>query len=74
MSSESMNTSSKPDISRYPVPDLDSLPDDIRERILAVQKKLSLFPMSLLCWHTVQQNLERSLRIMMPLWREKVVH
>lgn len=38
MSSESMNTSSKPDISRYPVPDLDSLPDDIRERILAVQK------------------------------------
>ncbi|MGO2231645.1 peroxidase-related enzyme [Psychrobacter sp.] len=44
MSSESKNTSSKPDISRYPVPDLDSLPDDIRERILAVQEKAKFIP------------------------------
>ena len=26
-------------ISRFPVPDLNDLPDDIRERILAVQEK-----------------------------------
>lgn len=31
-------------ISRYPVPDLDSLPDDIRERILAVQDKAGFVP------------------------------
>lgn len=31
-------------ISRYPVPDLDSLPDDVRERILAVQEKSGFVP------------------------------
>ncbi len=31
-------------ISRYPVPSLDSLPDDIRERILAVQEKAKFIP------------------------------
>jgi uncharacterized peroxidase-related enzyme len=30
--------------SRYPVPDLDALPDDIRERILAVQDKSGFVP------------------------------
>ncbi len=31
-------------ISRFPVPDLESLPDDIRERILAVQEKSGFVP------------------------------
>ncbi len=31
-------------ISRYPVPDLDDLPDDIRDRILAVQEKAGFIP------------------------------
>ncbi len=31
-------------ISRYPVPDLKDLPDDIRERILAVQEKAGFVP------------------------------
>lgn len=31
-------------ISRYPIPDLDSMPDDIRERILAVQEKAKFIP------------------------------
>ncbi len=31
-------------ISRYPVPSVDSLPDDIRERILAVQEKAKFIP------------------------------
>ena len=31
-------------ISRYPVPDLASLPDDVRERILAVQEKAGFVP------------------------------
>jgi uncharacterized peroxidase-related enzyme len=30
--------------SRYPVPDIDALPDDIRERILAVQDKSGFVP------------------------------
>ncbi len=33
-----------PPISRYPVPELQSLPDDIRDRILAVQKKAGFVP------------------------------
>jgi uncharacterized peroxidase-related enzyme len=33
-----------PPISRYPVPTLDALPDDIRERILAVQEKSGFVP------------------------------
>ena len=36
-----MNT---PAISRYPVPGLDALPDDIRARILAVQEKAGFVP------------------------------
>jgi len=35
--------SEKP-ISRYPVPDLDELPDDLRDRILAVQGKAGFVP------------------------------
>ena len=35
--------SEKP-ISRYPVPDLDELPDDLRDRILAVQEKAGFVP------------------------------
>ena len=31
-------------ISRFPVPSLDSLPDDLRERILAVQEKSGFIP------------------------------
>jgi uncharacterized peroxidase-related enzyme len=31
-------------ISRFPVPELESLPDDIRERILAVQEKSGFIP------------------------------
>lgn len=34
----------KPPISRYPVPDLNDLPDDIRDRILAVQEKAGFIP------------------------------
>src|SRR5215218_2433211 len=33
-----------PPISRFPVPELDSLPDDIRARILAVQEKSGFIP------------------------------
>jgi uncharacterized peroxidase-related enzyme len=33
-----------PPISRYPVPDLNSLPEDIRARILAVQDKVGFIP------------------------------
>jgi uncharacterized peroxidase-related enzyme len=38
-----MSTSDAP-ISRFPVPQLDELPDDIRERILAVQEKSGFVP------------------------------
>lgn len=34
----------KPPISRYPVPDLNDLPDDICDRILAVQEKAGFIP------------------------------
>ncbi|MGX5660197.1 peroxidase-related enzyme [Castellaniella ginsengisoli] len=34
----------KPPISRYPVPDLNDLPYDIRDRILAVQEKAGFIP------------------------------
>ena len=33
-----------PAISRYPIPDLQDLPDDLRERILAVQEKAGFVP------------------------------
>ena len=35
---------STPPISRYPVPELAALPDDVRERILAVQRKAGFVP------------------------------
>ncbi|GGK72366.1 peroxidase-related enzyme [Amphritea balenae] len=35
---------SQNDISRYPVPDVNSLPEDIRDRILAVQDKAGFVP------------------------------
>ena len=35
---------SQNDISRYPVPDVNSLPEDIRERILEVQEKAGFVP------------------------------
>ena len=34
---------SKP-ISRFPVPDINNLPDDMKERILAVQEKAGFVP------------------------------
>ena len=37
-------TAAHPPISRYPVPALDALPDDVRERILAVQEKSGFVP------------------------------
>jgi uncharacterized peroxidase-related enzyme len=40
---ENLSMSAKP-ISRYPVPSLDSLPEDIRTRILAVQEKSGFVP------------------------------
>ena len=33
---------SEPSISRFPVPEFDSLPEDIRERILEVQEKAGI--------------------------------
>ena len=33
-----------PPISRFPVPDIDSLPEDLRDRILAVQEKMGFVP------------------------------
>jgi uncharacterized peroxidase-related enzyme len=39
-----MSTTTKPPISRFPVPDLQDLPDDIRERMLAVQEKAGFIP------------------------------
>ncbi|MGP4714872.1 MULTISPECIES: peroxidase-related enzyme [unclassified Psychrobacter] len=44
MSDTAMESTSSTPISRYPVPDIDSLPDDIRERILAVQEKAGFIP------------------------------
>ncbi len=38
------NTATAPPISRYPVPAIAGLPDDIRERILAVQEKSGFVP------------------------------
>jgi uncharacterized peroxidase-related enzyme len=36
--------------SRFPVPELDALPDDIRARILAVQEKAGFIPNVFLAW------------------------
>jgi uncharacterized peroxidase-related enzyme len=36
--------------SRFPIPELDSLPDDIRARILAVQQKAGFIPNVFLAW------------------------
>ncbi|CDM24772.1 peroxidase-related enzyme [Castellaniella defragrans] len=35
---------STPPISRFPIPDIDTLPEDIRDRILAVQEKAGFIP------------------------------
>jgi uncharacterized peroxidase-related enzyme len=37
-------------ISRFPVPELDALPEDIRSRILAVQEKAGFIPNVFLAW------------------------
>ena len=38
-------------ISRFPLPDsLDTLPSDLRERILAVQEKAGFIPNVFSCW------------------------
>ncbi len=39
-----INTSTKPAISKYPVPNLDNLPADILQRILTVQEKAKFIP------------------------------
>lgn len=39
-----MTTASTPAISRFPVPEIKDLPDDIRERVLAVQEKSGFVP------------------------------
>ncbi|KAA1172455.1 peroxidase-related enzyme [Marinobacter salinexigens] len=39
-----MNTANGPQISRFPVPKLEDMPDDIRERILAVEEKSGFIP------------------------------
>jgi 4-carboxymuconolactone decarboxylase len=39
-----MNPSSQTPISRFPVPELDTLADDIKERLLAVQEKSGFIP------------------------------
>ena len=44
MSKTDINESIEPSISKYPVPALDSLPNDIVERILAVQEKAKFIP------------------------------
>ena len=44
MSNPSINAPNNAAISRYPVPSLDSLPDDILDRILAVQEKAKFIP------------------------------
>ena len=44
MSKTDINKSIEPSISKYPVPALDSLPNDIVERILAVQEKAKFIP------------------------------
>jgi 4-carboxymuconolactone decarboxylase len=37
-------TATDPKVSRFPIPDLADLPDDVRERILAVQEKSGFIP------------------------------
>ena len=44
MSKTDINESIEPAISKYPVPALDSLPNDIVERILAVQERAKFIP------------------------------
>ncbi|MFO1119362.1 MAG: peroxidase-related enzyme [Rhodospirillales bacterium] len=39
-----MTQRNQPTISRFPIPELDDLPDDIRERIVAVQEKAGFIP------------------------------
>ncbi|GJE60071.1 peroxidase-related enzyme [Methylobacterium trifolii] len=39
-----MDRNLEPPISRFPVPDLDAMPDDLRQRLLAVQEKSGFIP------------------------------
>lgn len=39
-----MTTTQQPPVSRFPVPELKDIPDDIREKILAVQEKAGFIP------------------------------
>jgi uncharacterized peroxidase-related enzyme len=39
-----MNGNNTPPISRWPTPDVDTLPDDLRERIVAIQEKTGFVP------------------------------
>ncbi|MGB0714078.1 MAG: alkylhydroperoxidase, partial [Gammaproteobacteria bacterium] len=39
-----MTTAQLPEVSRYPVPNLDEMPEDIRQRIEAVQEKAGFIP------------------------------
>ena len=70
--SDSVNLVSTP-ISRYPVPNLDDLPADILERILAVQEKAKFIPNVFLALAYRPAEFRAFLPIMMPLWSEKVV-
>jgi hypothetical protein len=55
------STASAPAISRFPVPQLDDLPDDIRQRILAVQEKSGFIPNVFLRWRTARTSSAPSL-------------
>ena len=44
-----------PPISRYPIPALQDLPDDLRERILAVQEKAGFVP-NVSSLHTIRDS------------------
>ncbi len=47
-------------VSRYPIPALTDLPDDIRARILEVQEKAGFVPTSSWRWRTVPTSSARS--------------
>ena len=43
-------------ISRFTVPDLADVPEDVRNRILAVQEKAGFVPNVFLCWRTARPS------------------
>ena len=53
------------EISRFPTPEIDSLPDDIRDRILGVQEKAGFVPNVFLTFAIAPQNFVRFSHIMM---------